>query len=174
MTTDPVFEQALYELYIWEGFISDHPSDSGGFTFRGIARNRHPDWEGWEYVDRGEYEKASQLAKDFYYEKFYKQYVRLPLQLRKKAFNTAVLVGHRRAVKLLQKAVNRVLGTNLKVDGILGKITIGAIQGADSGGYTTKILASYRLELLRFLERLVQIRPQNKVFLDGWRLRALY
>lgn len=33
------------------GYVND-PSDRGGETYKGIARNLHPNWEGWKIVDK--------------------------------------------------------------------------------------------------------------------------
>ena len=34
-----------------EGYFVNDPNDKGGFTYRGIARNYHPKWEGWKIID---------------------------------------------------------------------------------------------------------------------------
>ena len=34
-----------------EGFYNNDPDDMGGETYRGVARNYHPQWEGWAIVD---------------------------------------------------------------------------------------------------------------------------
>jgi lysozyme family protein len=34
-----------------EGLYDNHPSDRGGETYCGIARNIHPHWEGWTVID---------------------------------------------------------------------------------------------------------------------------
>lgn len=46
------FDRAFQRLMGAEGGYSNDPQDSGGETYRGIARNFHPDWRGWAEVDR--------------------------------------------------------------------------------------------------------------------------
>ena len=35
-----------------EGYYVNDPSDSGGETYCGIARNSNPKWQGWKIVDK--------------------------------------------------------------------------------------------------------------------------
>src|SRR3990172_10242116 len=35
-----------------EGGYVNNPDDRGGETYRGIARKRQPEWEGWPIIDR--------------------------------------------------------------------------------------------------------------------------
>jgi lysozyme family protein len=44
---DPIFEEVLGH----EGGYSNDRVDRGGETYRGVARNSHPDWLGWGLVD---------------------------------------------------------------------------------------------------------------------------
>src|SRR5436190_14224621 len=45
------FEGAYGLIAANEGGYSNNPSDAGGETYRGIARNYHPAWPGWKIID---------------------------------------------------------------------------------------------------------------------------
>jgi len=45
------FKQAFKDTSSNEGGYSNNSSDSGGETYRGIARKWHPDWKGWTRID---------------------------------------------------------------------------------------------------------------------------
>lgn len=39
-----------------EGGYANNSSDAGGETYRGIARNYHPNWTGWTWIDNYKYQ----------------------------------------------------------------------------------------------------------------------
>jgi lysozyme family protein len=45
------FLTAYKETAAVEGSYSNHKNDSGGETWKGIARNKWPKWRGWKIVD---------------------------------------------------------------------------------------------------------------------------
>lgn len=45
------FEESFAIVSKNEGGYANNPVDRGGETYRGIARNFHPNWEGWVIVD---------------------------------------------------------------------------------------------------------------------------
>lgn len=47
MTFDKLFDGVIKH----EGYYANINGDRGGETYMGVARNLHPDWEGWEYID---------------------------------------------------------------------------------------------------------------------------
>ena len=51
------------------GYVND-PSDSGGETYCGIARNSNPKWEGWKIVDAHKPLKWNQKIQDSILERF--------------------------------------------------------------------------------------------------------
>ena len=46
------FEEAFELVMGEEGVYSFNLYDPGGETYCGIARNKHPAWSGWEYLDK--------------------------------------------------------------------------------------------------------------------------
>ena len=110
--------------------------DAGGETYRGIARKMWPKWEGWSIVDshkplkynqRINDERLDNMIVDFYYERFAK-----PIRLDQipnpviayHLYDFGVNAGVKQAVKLLQRAINNVIKTNIAVDGVIGPVTI--------------------------------------------------
>ena len=45
------FKEAWEETSAVEGGYVDDDDDRGGETYRGVARNFHPDWPGWDRID---------------------------------------------------------------------------------------------------------------------------
>lgn len=45
------FTKAYNRTLRTEGKYSNNPADKGGETWEGIARNMHPEWEGWALID---------------------------------------------------------------------------------------------------------------------------
>jgi len=141
-----------------EGGYANNPSDTGGETYAGIARNYWPKWDGWKYIDKyklsyNKSDKKMSLAKwvnssalvssepiHFMVSAFYKQNFwdvnKLDLfydqQLANTVYDFGVNSGTGRSAKFLQKAYNDV-SVNLNkidVDGKIGEKTIEAINNA--------------------------------------------
>lgn len=139
---------AYHDTMLYEGSYSNDPRDRGGETWRGIARNIHPKWEGWALIDEVKQNvNAAQLVKalqqddeldemvrNFYEAEFWK-----PLQLDEikeqgiaaELFDTSVNQGAVIAVKAFQAALN-LLNNNQKhysdinEDGKMGPATLKA------------------------------------------------
>ena len=130
-----------------EGGFADDPDDPGGMTYMGIARSRHPAWQGWQVIDYLRAQSASpayslhgelqDMVRAFYYAEFW---VRLHAEfvaslsglVACELFDTAVNLGRRRAVEILQQALNLLnynqqLWPDIIEDGIMGSATRGAL-----------------------------------------------
>lgn len=130
------FQQA-YELTIKHegGWVND-PDDKGGETYRGIARNYHPTWEGWEIIDqiqekeKGDvFPEADKQTGDFY-RRFYWDRIlgdKINSQdVANQVFDWTVNSGS--AKKQIQKLINNQFGKCLVVDGVFGPKTVEAIN----------------------------------------------
>jgi len=145
-----LFEKAYEETCENEGGYSNHPSDKGGETYKGIARKHWPNWPGWIIIDNlkqkefmsghwtGQLEGNStlnELVKDFYKEEYWNKLncVHLPQDIANELFDTSVNTGKYYGACCLQKALNK-LNRNQKdfndlvVDGQIGANTIQAID----------------------------------------------
>jgi len=117
------YERAFEWLMGVEGFYSNHPADPGGETAWGISKRFWP-----QYWKDGP--PTRDVARVFYYKEFWNPikcneflnpYIAMEL------FEGGVLMGHKRAVSILQQAVNAIRfreGESLTVDGIMGPKTL--------------------------------------------------
>jgi len=126
------FTIAYNKIMGHEGTYSNHRLDRGGETYRGVSRNHHPTWGGWQIIDdtkrsvAKEYDQDSvefenefvsrleenQLLqyriKEFYKKNYFDVFNgdNLPEQLAIELFDNAVNLGKNRAVKHLQRSLN--------------------------------------------------------------------
>lgn len=122
------FYNALALVLKSEGGYVNHPNDPGGRTNLGVTQHA---WE--EYVGHtvSEQDMRNLSTNDVtpFYRKLYWDAARcdeLPSGIDYLVFDFAVNAGPHRAIRTLQKALN------ISADGIIGPITIKAINEADS------------------------------------------
>ena len=154
------FDPALRLLLRHEGGFVNHPSDPGGMTNLGVTKavwDAHTGKSATEADMRALTPEAVQpVYKARYWDAI--QGDALPYGLDYCIFDCAVNSGPGRAVKLLQY----VLYT--KVDGVLGKHTLAALQRADPTG----LIEDYSQKRLDFLKSL----PTWTTFSKGWGQRV--
>ena len=122
----------------FEGMYANDKDDPGGETYKGIARNKNKDFEGWKIIDglRGnkdfpevlERENALQgsvmeFYKKNYWDKFKGDYI--GEETGEELFDQSVNMGVSRAVEHMQRSLNVLndrerLYNGIKVDGIFG------------------------------------------------------
>ena len=161
------FNLALPKLLGAEGVYSDHPADAGGETAYGISRRYNPDWAGWAYVDKGDFVTALKYAKDFYYHKYWEGLYLDSVKEQEVAefiFDSAVNLGIPVAVRLLQKSLRLCGRKLLKVDGILGKKTLWAVNSTDSD----RLLTIYRAYRAWHYLNGIEERGYGEEFIYGW------
>jgi len=104
----------------YEGKWGNNPNDSGGETYKGIARNCWPKWIGWLIIDRYKQlanfpqnlesnKELQQLVVDFYYQNFWTKIGGNKIiddHISFEIFDTAVNMGITAAIKLTQEALN--------------------------------------------------------------------
>jgi len=118
------FQLAFARTMKHEGGFSHDPADPGGMTYQGISRVHFPEWQGWEIVDRllqgsstpafSNQPELAEMVRKFYELEFWtriqgdfisslsKDSVEIAAEL----FDTAVNLGRRRAIEILQSALN--------------------------------------------------------------------
>ena len=178
------FEKNVLPMLKREGFYNNDPDDMGGETYRGVARNYHPQWEGWAIVDarkqalgrplrRNERIPSAELDRmilDFYRELFwepiYGDHIRND-SLVDLLFDTKVLCG-KRAIKFLQQAINEVGGIVIREDWTMGKKTLQRLHEVDNRAVFERML-----ELREAHHRHVAAKyPKQQKNLDGWLARC--
>lgn len=184
------FEIAYSKILSAEGGYINDPIDRGKETFCGISRKWHPDWEGWKFVDEikesggGEKEMLQsaplfRLRRIFYKAEFWNE-IKGDLiddqNIANEVFDTAVNQGIDEAIEDLQRAFN-LLNDNgregfedLKVDGVIGKKTLAAINS-----FKSKWAISLTVNGLQF-SRYVMLTEKDKTqerFFKGWIRRVI-
>jgi lysozyme family protein len=159
------------------GYVND-PSDSGGETNWGIARNSNPDLPADFFTDprtianlsaRGILiAKQRGVAVEVYRKKYWNSlYSDLSQPLANKFFDMRVNMGAKSACKIVQRGLCDI-GKSVVVDGILGSATIKAMNGVDSG----KLLAAIRVRQRSYYDAVIVAHPECEKFRQGWYVRA--
>jgi lysozyme family protein len=158
------FESALDFVLAHEGELANHPYDRGGLTYRGIARNAWPRWEGWMYIDKGE-TPPLEMVRKFYYENFWVPLKcdSLPAPIAIFLFDSAVGSGHVLPTRWLQRAIGA------KDDGIVGNETIQKAQQAPPQAVVDSML---RRRMLLY-DNIVRNDSKQYAFLAGWLRRTM-
>lgn len=174
---EKLFDKCYDHLLKNEGGYANDPDDSGGETYKGIAREYHHYWKGWELIDQ--YKKNSngfpqnaymdeeldKMVRAFY-KRFFWDKMNLALIVNENSvlqlFDMAVNSGIWQAVKLAQIACEMT-----HIDGKLGPKTAFEIN---SEGHN--FFKKYVNQRIKFYNLLVQRNPKNNKFLNGWCKRA--
>lgn len=140
------FDTSVEHIFVSEGGYVDHPRDPGGATNMGITFNVLQDWRGTP-IKKDDVRSLTKVeAKAIYKEKYW-DVVRaseMPLGVGLVVFDAAVNSGPRRSVKWLQAALG------VKIDGVLGPVTMEAVNKADPTRLVNK-LCDVRLAFLKSL-----------------------
>lgn len=171
--------QDAYTKYIipFEGAYVNIQQDKGGETYKGIARNKFPMWDGWVYIDfekrtkyknseipRGtEFPDIQYLVDKFYHERWdlYKLSEIKNQNLAALLFDYIIHSGATHPILVIQNIV----GTT--PDGIIGPKTIAAINKANAATVFSRLLK----EREKFLAGLIANDPTQKIFENGWKNR---
>ncbi|MDF9799763.1 lysozyme family protein [Catalinimonas alkaloidigena] len=177
------FETAYNHLMQFEGNYAHVKGDMGGETYKGIARRYHPHWSGWATIDeykikhgplkRNHYipdPELDQKVKAFYLANYWHEIYCSKIADERVAhlmFDFYVHSGHV-GMKIVQRCVNQLLDRDvLKIDGIVGKITLNWINKIP-GELLHDLIKERRRD---FLEGLAS-RPGQSKFLKGWMRRV--
>ena len=179
-----------------EGAFSFVKADTGGMTYKGIARHFNNKWSGWNIVDKAleKYpelknpyvgkppasinklnfelnvnEELEFLIYDFYYENYYTKCGAWNIggKLAIVLFDMAVISGTRRASKTLQKTLNIHFKTNLVVDSQVGSGTLKVLNEVIGSKGLDLVVEKLIYEMKDNLIEASKIN-NNIVFLDGW------
>ncbi|MDD3488327.1 MAG: glycosyl hydrolase 108 family protein [Paludibacter sp.] len=171
------FNLALLKVLSHEGGYVNDPDDLGGETYKGIARNSHSSWSGWQIIDKSKKDKSfpvkivndvnlQQLVEQFYFELFWQPLKADQIQNQTSAesvFDFAVNSGLSTSVRLVQS----IAGT--KIDGIIGAQTLNKINSIDFGYFQ----AALTVAKIEYYMNIIRRRPTSKKFLLGWISRSL-
>lgn len=171
----PIISLALEFLHDVEGRYVNNKHDRGGETYMGIARNKNPDWPGWEIVDAlrnhpnfpDVLDDHSQLQSlvDELYKTVYWDKCRcddMPPEMAMIVFGSAVNHGPFRASMLLQQSLR------VKMDGIIGNQTLSALNSLIKRFGINVVIVEYLGFRAQFYHDIVAGDSSQAVFLRGW------
>ena len=178
-----MFEVALKRVLKYEGGYVDDPYDSGGETYRGISSRFHPDWKGWRIIDSiedksrlDENKELERLVEEFYFslwkESLAKMVAAIDEDIAIEYFDSVVNMGYKAGVEILQQTINKFVDKKIKVDGILGKLTLKALQESVDKAGKDRLLFTYKVYRIKRYIKIVKKNPKNLKFLFGWVNRA--
>lgn len=162
------FKDCLTETLKWEGGYSDHPKDPGGKTNFGVIQRVYNSYRRLKGLGPRHVKSITKSEVEDIYRSMYWDNVggdTLPIGLDLVVFDFGVNSGPSRSIKFLQKALNKVDGLNLKVDGLLGPATIDAATGTPDVHKLITRICDDRLGWLNTLKTFV-------TFGKGWTRRV--
>ncbi len=167
------FRKALKFVLKWEGGLSDDPDDPGGRTYKGVTQARYNQYRKSKKLPVQDVAKMSDAEMEEIYYEYYWQPVwgdKLPSPLDLVVFDTAVNMGVKTAISLLQRALNSLLPKNeqVSVDGKIGEQTLNAIaKVSQKHGLRALCNAMLSLRKERY-HNIAKANPKLKKFLKGW------
>jgi lysozyme family protein len=152
------FDSAIDYVLANEGGLANAAGDVGGVTNFGISQSTYPN------VDIRSLTRDDAKA---IYAKDYWRYDQITSQrVATKLFDAHVNMGPVRAVRLMQLALGAIEVGPIVADGIIGSMTIEAINAADE----ERLVDEFKAQLVKYYCELSQSMPQ---FLLGWLRRAV-
>ena len=126
------FEDAFNATMRREGGFVLHKveGDRGGMTYAGIARNFHPTWAGWRFID-DDVTPPTELVREFYRREFWNRLNcdMVPDVIAASIFDFGVNAGTRTAAKLAQVVAG------VEADGIIGAKSAAALSRMDPAAF---------------------------------------
>lgn len=143
--------------------------DPGGAAIAGINSRAWP--TAYANIARlPQMQRASAVA-NFYQTEFW-NVMRLggleSQDLANRVLDCGVNCGLYTATRMLQSAANT-LGATLSVDGLLGPVSLEAINGIEP----ERMLATYRQARVARYEKIAAANPADRVYLPAWKARAV-
>ena len=152
------FEEIIGVVLEHEGGYVNDPKDPGGETKYGVSKRAYPNEDIKNLTEEG--------AKDIYRRDYWERYrcAELPESLRHIYFDMCVNMGAGRATKIMQETANA-KGANLKIDGGMGPMTVGAMKNVE--------LERVRAYRVKYYATLIERKPSLAKFYFGWFKRSL-
>lgn len=167
-------QEMIDDILRREGGFVDHPADRGGPTKFGITQATLSRYIGRAAL-RSEVEGLSEdVARDIYERDYFygPRIDRLPESIQPFVFDCAVNHGPRRAIKFVQSVCNQAgYQPALDEDGAMGPNTRAGAVWAEMqmGEWFLKALLEERRNFYRVI---VDARPSQRVFFQGWMSRV--
>ena len=185
------FKTAYEKTMKHEGGWANDPDDSGGMTWKGIARNYHPNWDGWTIIDSIKMGKTEsqfepllfassplQIKVLEFYKKEFWDVIKLDKvtnqDIANELFDTGVNMHHSVAAEFLQRSLN---ATNrngkdypdIDEDGEIGPQTLGVLNAHPRPAQILKLLNCQ--QGTRYMD-ICRKRPSQEKFMTSWLSRV--
>lgn len=171
------FQVALEKVLKNEGGYVNDPQDSGGETYKGIARSRNSKWEGWIRIDICKRQSGfpANLDRDEvlqqqianFYETNYWDAISADGIVNQQVAETIFDFGVNAGVKISAMLAQQVVEAT--ADGVIGPKTLDKINAFDADHF----LAAFTvLKIARYVS-IVKRRPESRKYFYGWVCRAL-
>ncbi|MEI6752970.1 MAG: glycosyl hydrolase 108 family protein [Paludibacter sp.] len=171
------FNISLQKILAHEGGYVNDPDDTGGETYKGVARAMNSKWEGWVRVDVAKtqsgfpanLEKDSELqdaVSSFYQVNYWDAFCADSIENQQVAdsiFDFAVNAGVRTSASLAQLVVET------QADGVIGPATLDKLNAFDPDHF----LAAFTVAKIARYISIVKKRPESRKYFYGWILRAV-
>jgi len=173
-----------------EGGYANNPLDSGGETYKGIARKIHPEWKGWPIIDEiknnvgtsaqainaaGEKNVALQGLVLYFYKYMFWDPLSLDQvndqQMANELYDTGVNMGIGRAGLFFQKVLNVSTSTQLILDGKVGTKTVALFNSLPSSDKHMVWKLFNCLQGEKYIS-ICEANPSQEVFLRSWASRV--
>ena len=152
------FDEIIEVVLEHEGGYVNDPKDPGGETKYGVSKRAYPN----EDIKNLTEEDAKDIYRRDYWDKH--RWADLSEDLRHIYFDMCVNMGAGRATKIMQETANA-KGANLKIDGGMGPMTIGAMKNVE--------LERVRAYRVKYYATLIERKPDLAKFYFGWFKRSL-
>ena len=159
LTADERFEYAMNLVFTHEGGYINDSSDKGGETKYGISKRSYPNIE----IASITKEMAKAIYRRDFWEK--ERYNNIKdIALAAKIFDISVNIGSHWANRLLQRALRAIGKQNIAEDGILGSVSLVAVNASDP----LALIAALRSETAGYYRTLAAVKQNQNRFLKGW------
>lgn len=170
------FQEAVEITLKNEGGLSIDKSDPGGITNYGVSlrflQENGVDINGDGSINAKDIlQLTEQDAISIYLDKFWNKFNLESIkndELADKVFDLSVNMGGYQAIKMLQQAINFQLRFRIQTDGIIGKMTLNALNNVN----IPALLTAYKALACNFYQNLVVKNYNLQKFLVGWLRRA--
>ncbi len=180
------FQKAVSIVSINEGGWNDVTHDRGGETIFGVARNFHPNWNGWVFVDemanqfgRGSSKFIEKVDNDinlkyqsilYFKSQFWDNSScddlpeNIAILVYDMNINSGVSVGQ----KYLQRTLNEFLSNKISEDGKIGPKTLTALSSIMNYKSEIEIINKYIELRYKFYKQIIIKKPTQQKFWKGW------
>ena len=170
---DAKIDEMIQMLMRKEGGFSDNPADKGGATNLGITQATLSAYLGRKATRDDIKNVKPEVAREIYYTRYFilPRIDALPQPIQSLMLDMCVNHGAVKAIKIMQRVINKVGIQHVTEDGVCGPETQAAAHSMQEvmGPYFENALVDERIN---FYRQIVSNTPSQLVFLRGWERRA--